>query len=198
MISTLINMDNDRLDHSPGLEDWEHVIRSRYFDTPTRPAGREMKANLRIDRSLYGGDSAALVDPDSVQFKLPAQPVRYKPQGMTSIAAEGVFNISAKAMFHLLFGDKSAVFQTLLFQRRTQGMRLSGPSWIPLTPFTVIKQYPWTSSDGGHWHRRFEYEVTVKQSRGTCRRLTTNSHWLTINRSREHFDCRLSNSRCPE
>lgn len=198
MISTLINMDNNRLDPSPGLDDWEHVARSRYFDSPTRPAGREMKANLRIDRSLYGGDSAALVDPDSLQFKLPAQPVRYKPQGMTNMAGEGVFNISAKAMFHLLFGDKSAVFQTLLFQRRTQGMPFNKTNLATTNPFAVIKQYPWTSSEGGHWHRRFEYEVTVKQSQGICRHLTTNSYRLTIDRSREDLDCRLSNSRCPE
>lgn len=121
MLSTLIDMDNDRLDPSPGSEDWEHVTRSRYFDSPARRAGKEMMANLRIDRTLYGGNSAVLVDPDALKFKLPAQPVRYRPQGMTNMAVEGIFSISTKAMFHLLFGDNSAVFQTLLFQRRTQG-----------------------------------------------------------------------------
>ena len=121
MLRTLINMDNDRLDPSLDSEDWEHVTRSRYFDSPGRRVGKEMKANLRIDRTLYGGDSAALVDSEALRFKLPAQPVRYRPQGMNNMPAAGVFAISAKAMFHLLFGDKSAIFQTLLFQRRTQG-----------------------------------------------------------------------------
>lgn len=58
------------------------------------------------------------------RFKLPAVPVVYEPQGMNKKALERTFDVSPKALFHVMFGDKSAVFQSLYFERRARGMFL--------------------------------------------------------------------------
>ena len=55
------------------------------------------------------------------KFKLPSQAVQYVPQGNLKLASEKVFDINPKALFHVLFGDKSAVWQLLLHERMAQG-----------------------------------------------------------------------------
>jgi len=151
MITALIDLDDDLLDDgNPGLNDWDATPRAHSFHSPSRRADKDMKANLRFDRSLYGGDSSAMIDPDTQQIKLPPQAVKYTPKDMTNKVTDRTFPISSKAMFHLLFGDKSAVSQMLYFQRRTG----------------VIKQYPWTPVEGGYWSRRFEYDVAIRDSQG--------------------------------
>jgi hypothetical protein len=151
MITALIDLDDDLLDDgSPGLNDWDATPRAHSFNSPSRRAAKGLKPNLRFDRSLYGGDSSAMIDPDTQQIKLPPQAVKYTPKDMANKVTDRTFPISSKAMFHLLFGDKSAVSQMLYFQRRTK----------------VIKQYPWTPVQGGYWSRRFEYDVVVRDRQG--------------------------------
>jgi len=70
---------------------------------------------------------------------------------MTQVAVEKEYDISAKALFHILFGDKSAVFQ-LLYRERCASRVLQGP---------------WTSSDKTHQRRDFEYEVSQSGKSGT-------------------------------
>ena len=95
-----------------------------------------MKAQLRIDGNLYG--EPAKTGKEIQKFKLPAQAVQYAPQGMqASVARE--FGVSAKALFHVMFGDKSAVFQ-LLYRNR----------WAD-----KITQGPWIKPENGHWTRNF-------------------------------------------
>jgi len=151
MITALIDLDDDLLDDgSPGLNEWDATPRAHSFNSSSRRAAKEVNSTLRFDRSLYGGDSSAMIDPDTQQLKLPPQAVKYTPKDMTNKVTDRTFPISSKAMFHLLFGDKSAVSQMLYFQRRTG----------------VIKQYPWTPVEGGYWSRRFEYEVAIRDSQG--------------------------------
>jgi len=54
------------------------------------------------------------------------------------------FDISPKALFHVLFGDRSAVWQLLYHERKAQS----------------IKQGPWTKADDSdHLRRGFEYTI---------------------------------------
>ena len=58
-------------------------------------------------------------------------------------AVERQFEISPKALFHVMFGDKSAVFQLLYHERRAQR----------------IAQGPWTHIDQGHMRREFHFQI---------------------------------------
>lgn len=41
---------------------------------------------------------------------------------MNKKALERSFEVSPKALFHVMFGDRSTVFQALYFERRARGM----------------------------------------------------------------------------
>ncbi|KAK4636323.1 hypothetical protein CLAFUW4_01433 [Fulvia fulva] len=142
MLKVLIKMEVEPPRRSSSVESWEDLaddaIDSPTGDpnTPQRRRERNIKANLRIDGNLYG--EATRTGRDVQKFKLPGQAVVYAPQGMhASISRE--FNVSAKALFHVVFGDKSAVFQLLYANR-----------WDD-----KIIQTPWSKPEGGHWIRKF-------------------------------------------
>jgi hypothetical protein len=110
-IKTLIKMEAATADDSPSMESWEDVSR----DTPMDGFGRrdyDVKTSLRIDGNLYP-DPHRRVSKNATKFRLPGQPVVYVPQGMTMPVIAKVFDVTAKALFHVLAGDKSAVFQML-------------------------------------------------------------------------------------
>ncbi len=67
----------------------------------------------------------------------------YEPLGMTRKVVERDFDISPKAMFHVLFGDKSAVFQLFYHDRRAQR----------------IAQCPWVHLEDGHMRRDFQFQI---------------------------------------
>lgn len=143
LIKTLIKMEVDEPQRSSSVDSWEEVNhdpdQTQRGDpsTPQRRKERNLKASLRIDGNLYG--ETARTGREIQRFKLPAQPVRYAPQGMQANIARD-FSVSAKALFHVMFGDKSAVFQLLYCDR-----------WS-----TIIVQTPWTkSAPGGQWMRTF-------------------------------------------
>lgn len=54
------------------------------------------------------------------RVKLPAMPIEYRPRGMARVAFEREFEVSPKALFHVMFGDRSWVWQRLYFERRAQ------------------------------------------------------------------------------
>lgn len=84
-----------------------------------------------------------------VMLTLPSQPVTYSPPGMTHIAVEKDFDLSAKALFHLVFGDRSIVFQTLYLERRAQD----------------IVQNPWVPAEGeSKFQREFSYQAEYKNA----------------------------------
>lgn len=142
VIKTLIKMEGNGAE-SPSMESWDNVSN---IDTPIEgPMRRDTlsKAGLRIDGDLFANTTSLTRKP--TRFKLPTQPVVYRPQGLVQVAIERDFEISAKALFHVMFGDKSAVFQ-MLFRER----------W----PQTIV-QGPWVQQNGGGLHRReFEYRAT--------------------------------------
>ncbi|KAF1952064.1 hypothetical protein CC80DRAFT_596958 [Byssothecium circinans] len=138
VVKRLIKLEASDADHSPEAE-WEDV--SLY--TPMDPGygGRDLKTSLRIDGNLFGpqrGDTK-----NATKFKLPSQPVVFAPKDMTEVAVEKDYDISAKGLFHILFGDKSAVFQMLYRERWAQR----------------IIQGPWTANEQGKQRRDIEYEI---------------------------------------
>ena len=151
VMKTLIKMEQDDPESSPSVDSWENISVNTPVDggaTPKRNAShrdqRDLKANVLIDRGLYG-DSFMQLDgaADSKTFKLPKQPIIYAPSGMDKLAVEKEFDISPKALFHVMFGDKSAVWQLLYHERQAQR----------------IKQGPWMQTDHGHLRRDFEYQL---------------------------------------
>ncbi|KAK0936852.1 SNF1-interacting protein [Friedmanniomyces endolithicus] len=152
VLATLIKMENEKHQRSSSIESGDDGLYS-----PIAPEGaavggaatenqrpgtaarqeRNIRTTLRIDGSLF--DTAPKTGRDVQRFKLPAQAVVYAPQGMQASVTRD-FNVSAKALFHVMFGDKSAVFQ-LLYSNR----------WAD-----KITQSPWSKAEpGGNWTRSF-------------------------------------------
>ena len=129
VMKTLIKMEHDDPETSPSVDSWENVSINTPPDggsTPKRNASlrdpRDLRANVLIDRGIYGDTS---FQPDTIgdstkAFKLPKQPVVYSPSGMDRLVVTRDFDVSPKALFHVMFGDKSAVWQLLYHERRAQ------------------------------------------------------------------------------
>jgi hypothetical protein len=148
VVKALIRMEADDSQHSAGEEGWEEISP----DTPMDPGygGKNIKTSLRIDGNLFG-PSGGGASKSTTMFKLPSQPVVFAPTGMTRVAVEKDYEISAKGLFHILFGDKSAVFQLLYRERLAKR----------------VVQGPWTATDKTHQRRDFEYEIVQPGSNGT-------------------------------
>ncbi|KAF2734194.1 hypothetical protein EJ04DRAFT_577102 [Polyplosphaeria fusca] len=142
IVKRLIKLEVSDENHSPSAESWEEIPVS----TPMDPGygGKDVKTSLRIDGNLFGPPGVN-VSKNATKFKLPSQPVNFAPNGMTQVAVEKEFDLSAKGLFHVLFGDKSAVFQMLYRERWAQR----------------VVQGPWILNDQGTQRRDFEYEVAL-------------------------------------
>lgn len=142
VVKTLIRMETDENHQSAGEEGWEEISP----DTPMDPGygGKNIKTSLRIDGNLFG--PSGVERKNTAKFKLPSQPVVFAPAGMMQVAVEKEYEISAKALFHILFGDKSAVFQLLYRERLAKR----------------VVQGPWMAIDKSHQRRDFEYEIADK------------------------------------
>ncbi|KIW67187.1 hypothetical protein PV04_06456 [Phialophora macrospora] len=144
-MKALIKMETDAPDRSPSLESWEDVSPNTPVDrggpryrSRASTVGTELKGPLRIDRSLY---QTQLGRRES-KFKLPALPVKYTPPGNLRLAVEREFDISAKALFHVMFGDKSILWQLLHRERRAKN----------------ISQGPWLSLGEGRFRRELAFD----------------------------------------
>ena len=101
---------------------------------------------VRVDRSITIGTEgpAGMDGGETARFKLPSQPVNYTPLDITAHAAEKKYDVSAKALLHAIFGDKSAVCPTIYQQRGSE----------------AITQHPWVKQDDqGRFKRRFDYQI---------------------------------------
>ncbi|KAF2742141.1 hypothetical protein M011DRAFT_472464 [Sporormia fimetaria CBS 119925] len=140
IIKQLIKYEAEDGDNSPSAESWEHV--SDHGPMDPRYGGKDVKASLRIDGNLFAPERIPF-NKHVTRFKLPSHPVAFAPQGMTTLAAQKEYDVSAKGLFHILFGDKSAVFQ-LIYRERCADRVVQGP---------------WITTDHGVQRRDFEYEV---------------------------------------
>ncbi|THZ56078.1 hypothetical protein D6C86_08133 [Aureobasidium pullulans] len=130
------------------LQDWDDDLNSPTDNDlrVTRRRSRDLRANLRIDGTLYG-ESVARTGREVTKFKLPSQPVLYKPKDMGDAVLAQDFSISAKALFHVMFGDRSAVFQ-MLYKNR---------------PIDNILQTPWTQPTDGQLSRQLICTIGANQ-----------------------------------
>ncbi|POR34828.1 Putative PH domain-containing protein C19A8.02 [Tolypocladium paradoxum] len=148
IISSLISIERDDSDKpSPSAESWEEVSSNTPVDDGTS-SGRPAARHHHHHHHHHHQHHAHLLPSRSFQrlppkLHLPTQPVLYEPEDMTEMAADRHFEISAKACFHVLFGDKSFVFPKLYFEHRAQ----------------QIAQGPWVLVDQGRMRRDFHFEV---------------------------------------
>lgn len=154
--------------------DSEDVLSRQASQRTTLTSGN--KPRVRLDRNLpVSGDGVSAADgSDNARFRLPAQvslvlqsgfrhleteltrinqPVKYIPLGTSGLpAVERIFEVNAKSLLYVIFGDKSAICPVLYQQRGAP----------------TIRQHPWVKEGGdGHLRRAFEYEIDPKDSRST-------------------------------
>ncbi|KAA6407913.1 MAG: hypothetical protein FRX48_08264 [Lasallia pustulata] len=163
IMKTLIKLEHEDNGESPSLESWEDVSISTPADdgssirrdAPQR-GGRDLRTTVLVDQRLYGATNRQGEPREVAKFKLPAQPVVYTPRGMHKPTVEKTYEISPKALFHVMFGDRSAVWQLLYHERRAQG----------------IKQKPWSQLTQGHMRREFEYQIDHHGIFGRVKQIT--------------------------
>lgn len=145
LIFALINMEKGEERPSPSIDGWDES--SLY--TPVEGGSSRSFARSPIDSTprLRHSQSRQKLLP---KIHLPSHPVEYEPENMTEMAAERHFEISAKACFHVLFGDKSFVFPKLYFEHRAQ----------------QIAQGPWVLVDQGRMRREFQFKVNYNDLLG--------------------------------
>ncbi|KAK4230897.1 hypothetical protein QBC38DRAFT_468241 [Podospora fimiseda] len=127
---------------SPSVESWEEVSSYTPIDDGT-PFGRPVARRIHDLAGRYRSASHGFKKHQVQKFQLPAHPVVYEPEDMGPLIAERHFDISAKACFHVLFGDKSFIFPKLYFERRAK----------------EIAQGPWELQDHGRMKRQFRFKV---------------------------------------
>ena len=156
VVKTMLKLENpdDEDERSPSVESWDDSPHS----TPGFPreisqrSGKDLRTRVLIDQDLQGFKRGT--EKDVPRFKLPSKPVNYVPMGMQTAVIEKEFDVSPKALFHLLFGDRSAVWQLLYHERQAQN----------------IRQRPWMQQDQNYLRREFEYSIDYFDSIGSARR----------------------------
>ncbi|KAH7349963.1 PH domain-containing protein [Plectosphaerella cucumerina] len=140
LVTALISLEHEHhTQRSPSVGSWEEVSSSTPIDDGTA-MGRPVQRMHEFGPRLHAQRSPARPWP---KFQLPVHPVVFEPEDMQRKVAERHFEISAKACFHVLFGDKSFVFPKLYFERRAQR----------------IAQGPWVLEDHGRMKREFKFKV---------------------------------------
>lgn len=180
IIKVLLRLESETLKRTPSTESWEDVS----ADTPVdgyssgRPrASTDFRGPTRVDRSLYGSIT------EQTTFKLPAQPVIYVPPGYTRLAVEREYDISPKALFHVMFGDRSALWQLLQHERRARDLR-QGP-WTPIS-----------EDSPGRLSRTFTFSIPATNFFGT-EKLTPVQDHQTVDVANDHLCYVITDRRTP-
>ncbi|KAK3333184.1 hypothetical protein B0T19DRAFT_483286 [Cercophora scortea] len=142
IVAALVSLEGEHYEKkSPSAESWEEVSSNTPIDDGT-PFGRPVAKRLRDLGHRYNKSTKGFrkLTP---KVQLPTHPIVYEPEDMGSSVAERVFDISAKACFHVLFGDRSFIFPKLYFERRAK----------------EITQGPWELEDHGTMRREFRFKV---------------------------------------
>lgn len=189
IIRSLIKMEQDNPESSLSVDSWENVSVNTPMDGTSTLGGhtshsdhRDLRTNLLIDRGLYGNSSLQLdgARDGGRAFKLPKQPVIFTPSGMDRLAVEKDFNVSPKALFHVMFGDKSAVWQLLYHERRARR----------------IKQGPWSQTEHGHLRRDFDYHIEYLDLLRRARHAKVEDHQM-VEVANEHLLYVISDRKKP-
>ena len=121
---------------------------------PTRGAqlnGKDLRTRLRIDQDILGLGNFD----NKEKLRLPSRPVNYVPNGMTSPVVDMNFKISPKALFHILYGDRSVIWQLLYHQCGARN----------------IQQGPWLKPEEGYYRRVFSYRIPAGKTTGLAQDL---------------------------
>ncbi|KLJ08304.1 hypothetical protein EMPG_16254 [Blastomyces silverae] len=183
MFKTLVKMEQD-ITQTPSMESWEDVslntpVDGASSDVNGKRSDAPLKPVLRIDHDLNMNKRKS-DHHDAPRFKLPSQPVEYVPQGALHLAAEKFYDISSKALFHILFGDKSAVWQLLQHQRRAQN----------------IRQGPWSNLHSAHLRRDIQYQIKMADTFRRLR-LTDVSDYQILDVLNDHLCYVVTDKRTP-
>lgn len=180
VIKELLRMETVVIKRSASVDSWEDVSADTpvdgYGGTRARAAS-ELRAPTRIDRGLFGSLS------EKNAFKLPAQPVNYVPPGYNRLAVEREFDISPKALFHVMFGDRSALWQLLQHERRARDLK-QGP-WTPISEDTP-----------GRLSRDFTFNIPIQTIFGH-EHLRTVKDYQTIDVTNDHLCYVVTDRRTP-
>ncbi|KAI9819364.1 MAG: SNF1-interacting protein [Phylliscum demangeonii] len=187
LLDRLLQMEMVDEEKTPSSESWEEVSIRTPADEGLAASkldgGRrhgDFQTPFRVDRDLRKNPDDAARIKETKKFKLPAQPVVYVPDDVDDDFLEKHFDISAKAVFHLIFGDKSTIFQTLYHERRAQR----------------VVQHPWSDTGHGHLQRRFEYDGDVAIGFGRTQSLKVVDH-QDIDVLNEHVCYVVTDSKTP-
>lgn len=138
-VTALMNLENEEYEkNSPSAESWEEVASNTPIDDGTADGRPVFRRGYNSQ-----GRSPRPVRKAVPKFQLPAHPVVYEPEDMGEPIEWRNFELSAKACFHVLFGDKSFIFPKLYFERRAK----------------EIAQGPWQLFDHGKMTRDFKFKV---------------------------------------
>ncbi|KAJ5586960.1 uncharacterized protein N7459_002725 [Penicillium hispanicum] len=149
VLQELIKMDTGTTIRQSSADSWEDIssgIADSKNDGSLAVHGRskDIRVPIYIDKDLDLDGGRGGRGRDIPKFRLPTQPVEYVPQGDIVLAVEKVLDVSPKGLFHIMFGDKSAVWQLLLHERQARD----------------IKQGPWASTESRHLRRDFQYHIS--------------------------------------
>ncbi|EFE35570.1 uncharacterized protein ARB_05613 [Trichophyton benhamiae CBS 112371] len=122
VINTLIKLETTGPTRTPSMDSWEDVSLNTPADDGTVVPKPEklLKASTYIDHDLDIDPTKQNSATQASRIRLPSQPVIYEPQGSLNLAAEQYVNMSPKALFLVLFGDNSPIWQLSQHQRRAQ------------------------------------------------------------------------------
>ncbi|KAJ5398889.1 hypothetical protein N7465_009378 [Penicillium sp. CMV-2018d] len=149
LIKALIKMDTGSPARNSSADSWEDLssgladIKHDGGKPTDFSHAKDIRLPIYIDKDLELDAGRTGRGRDIAKFRLPTQPVEYIPQGDLVLVTEKILDISPKALFHILFGDKSAVWQLLLHERQARD----------------IKQGPWASTELRHLRRDFHYNI---------------------------------------
>lgn len=124
IMTDLVRLETDAQPPSSSNSSWEDL------SIPTLNERRATRRDRDLKRAIHVSRGTTLEAPRPPKFQLPAHPVIYEPPDMPHKSVERIFETSPKSLFHVLFGDKSAVFQLLYHERRAQ--RIAQGPWTPL------------------------------------------------------------------
>jgi hypothetical protein len=145
MMAKLIKLETEDPRDDSSMESWEDVSMNTPVDDGTaegrqsRRRVRDLKRAIHVERGMQLGQPAKL----GTKFALPSHPIVYEPPNVDRKVIEKQFDISPKSLFHVMFGDKSAVFQLLYHERRAQ----------------KIAQGPWIHLECGLMKREFNFQI---------------------------------------
>ena len=178
IMKALLKLEVDDGDRSPSIDSWDDVSRKHDAKSASQQGARDLKASFQIDQGLFRRNSVDNIE--APRFKLPNKPVDYVPRGMGNAKVEKDFDLSPKALFHVMFGDKSAVWQSLYHERSAQ----------------KIKQGPWTHVEGSPLGRTFEYDIQYIGLLGQVRQAKVTDH-QTIDVLNDHLCYAVTDRKTP-